>query len=653
MTRRRLPILVALVAATSLAGAWMALRPRIRISGDSGDWRAVSTGLRRSLQGGALRGGPRAVIHVHDLDGRLARLQLRISALPGAGPLQASVWGRAGLAFSGKLRARGEDVSVAFPPGLRDAEVWIEAEPSAPLEGALFRIHEIVLLRQPGLRTWVGMLLPPLFGIATVLLAWRRWGQRTAVACGLLAAALALGLWLAVVDPPSFLRFGPVVRDALRLALLAALFGVAALRPRALAAPAIAATVGILYLPTLGYGFVYDDFAFARPWSWRELLSTFAGSWDPSGLSTEYFRPVTSATLALDYGIWGAWPPGFHLTNLVLHALLGWLVLRLLSLLGLSPLASLCGALAWCAHPLGACAVSWANQRTDGLVALFYVGALTLLLSTEARLVGAMLLYVLALGSKELAVTWPLAAALTLRPLGPSEPRPERWRAIRVAALLTLAYLAFWISLFPRRVLGRVEEAQVEASLLPSEGWKVFPAFFATVFAPTDYASWWQMPVAGMAPPWLAAGLLLPLLAWAATRRCGICDSSRLVALGASWPVVTALPMLGMAGFDLYAKGLLLCVGFGILWAVLIRHVEHRSAALAVVLAILPALWLGPLAQATSAAWGPGGFLWERNTRWTRHRPDWKAGLTPEMRQLFREQVEAEAHDERWVRSGR
>jgi len=562
---------------------------------------------------------------------------------------------RGGLAFSGELTVRGATVSAGFPPDLPDAEVWIEAEPPpAPSStGSLFQVHDIVLLRRTEPSTWVGIFLPALLGVMALLLLSRPWGQGMAVAVALLAAALTVGLWLAMVDRPSALRFGPELREHLCLALLAALWGIAALRPRALAAPAIAGTVAILYLPTLGYGFVYDDFVFARPWSLGELVSTLVGSWDPAGLSTDYFRPVATATLALDYRAWGASPPGYHLTNLVLQALLGWLGFQLLSRLGLPPLASLAGALAWSAHPLGATAVSWANGRTDGLVAFFYLAALTLLLSPRVNVLAVVVCYGLALGSKELAVTWPLLAALTLWLAPPLEHRAERWRAVRVAALLTLAYLAFWVSLFPRRALGRVGEAQVAMDLPADAGIRVVPAFFATVFAPMDYESWWEVSIAGLSPLWLAAGLVVPLAAWWAARRCRACGSGRLVALGVAWPVVTALPMLGMAGLDLYAKGLLLCLGFGILWGVLTRHLEHRSAAMAVALMVLPALWLGSLTRVTSAAWGPGGFLWERNTRWTRHRPEWKAGLTPEMRQLFKEQIEEDDHDDRWARGRR
>jgi hypothetical protein len=649
----RLPILAALVAMTGLAGAWMALQAPIRISGDAGDWRSVATGLRRSRPDGTLRGGARAVIHVRDIHGGLARLDLQLSAVPEAGPVQASVRTPGGVAFAGGLTDRVEVVPTFFPPGVPDAEVWLEATPSASSPAAVLRVHEIVLVRQASVGSWIGLLLPPLVGVTTLWLLWRREGQGAAVAAALVAAALVVGLWLAVLDPTAALRFRPAAREWLCLALLVALWGVAAWRPRFLAVPAVVATVGVLYLPSLSHGFVYDDFVFARPWSWREALSTLVGSWDPSGLSTDYFRPVASATLALDYKAWGPWPPGFHLTNLVLLSMVGCLVLRLFSRIAFSPRASLAGALAWLVHPLGATAAVWVNERTDSLATLFYVAALTLLLSAEVRPLAVLLLYLLALGSKELAVTWPLLAALTLALSGPWERRRERFKVIRLAALLTGAYVALWVSLFPGRIVGRLAEEQAAASLPAGAGWKAIPAFLATVFAPVDYVSWWQTSLGAAPLPWLCAGLLLPLLAWAATRRCGACGPGRTLLLGVLWPVVTALPMLGMSGLDVYGKGLLLCLGFGVVWGFLVRHVEHRSVAMAVALAILPAVWLGPRSRATTAAWGPGGFFWERNMRWTQGAKSWKAGLTPEMRELFREQMEAAARDERWVRSGR
>jgi hypothetical protein len=202
VTPGRLPILATLVAAASLGAAWVALRPGIEVRPDSGDWRGISTGLRRSRVDGALRGGPRAVIHVHDLDGRLRRLDIRLSALPGAGPLPTTLRTRRGVAFSGDLTVRGATVSADFPPGLRDAEVWIEAATTPGSTGSVFRVHDIVLARRTGPSLWIGILLPPLLGVTTLLLLSRRWGRRMAVACGLLAAALTVGLWLAAVDPP-------------------------------------------------------------------------------------------------------------------------------------------------------------------------------------------------------------------------------------------------------------------------------------------------------------------------------------------------------------------------------------------------------------------------------------------------------------------
>jgi hypothetical protein len=72
---------------------------------------------------------------------------------------------------------------------------------------------------------------------------------------------------------------------------------------------------------------------------------------------------------------------GYHVTNLVLLALVGAAALLLLEGLGLSRRAALLGALAWIVHPMAASAVAWASQRTDLIVSFFYLSTLVVLLS--------------------------------------------------------------------------------------------------------------------------------------------------------------------------------------------------------------------------------------------------------------------------------
>ena len=80
----------------------------------------------------------------------------------------------------------------------------------------------------------------------------------------------------------------------------------------------------LLYLPALHHDFVMDDrwLVVENPYikDWHYLLQMLTQDawniWDHHN----YWRPVFSISLALDYSLWGLNPLGFHLTNILLHA---------------------------------------------------------------------------------------------------------------------------------------------------------------------------------------------------------------------------------------------------------------------------------------------------------------------------------------------
>ena len=89
----------------------------------------------------------------------------------------------------------------------------------------------------------------------------------------------------------------------------------------ALCLPALAAL--LFYLPTMGNAFVWDDKdllynqPFLRdPSAWQTALVHFL-----SIISPNYFRPLAVATFLIETRLWGVNPAGFHLTNVLLHAL--------------------------------------------------------------------------------------------------------------------------------------------------------------------------------------------------------------------------------------------------------------------------------------------------------------------------------------------
>ncbi len=148
---------------------------------------------------------------------------------------------------------------------------------------------------------------------------------------------------------------------------------------------------------------------------------------------TGMIRPVLKLTLLVDRRLWGTSPAGYHFINLWLHAGSGLLLYAILARLvndatrrdGAVPATSLplWAALLFLVHPLGTETVTYVSGRATGLMAFWYLAALYLYLraSEPANLarafpgaqLGAIGCFVLALLSKESAVTFPAALLLT------------------------------------------------------------------------------------------------------------------------------------------------------------------------------------------------------------------------------------------------
>jgi Tfp pilus assembly protein PilF len=125
------------------------------------------------------------------------------------------------------------------------------------------------------------------------------------------------------------------------------------------------------------------------------------------------YRPLTVLSYALNYRVSGLSATAFHLTNLALHAGTA-LVLFLFAgeLLG-SATAAFAAASVFAVHPIHVEAVTGIVGRAEILVTLFVLVALLVgRKPTVGAAVGAGLLYLLALFSKESAVTLPVLFAL-------------------------------------------------------------------------------------------------------------------------------------------------------------------------------------------------------------------------------------------------
>jgi Tfp pilus assembly protein PilF len=185
----------------------------------------------------------------------------------------------------------------------------------------------------------------------------------------------------------------------------------------------------VLYLDTLGNGFVYDDIpqVVQNPWirGFHNLWAIFtSGAWGFGGVSTNYYRPLMHIFYMLLYALFGLNPLWFHVFNICVHAGVSLLVYFLAAGLLhddrplLSPpvlSASVTAGLLFAAHPIHTEAVSWISGLPDLSFTLFCLGSLLLYMrlpaermpSSDRGYLLSLLLFSLATLCKETALVFP------------------------------------------------------------------------------------------------------------------------------------------------------------------------------------------------------------------------------------------------------
>ena len=134
------------------------------------------------------------------------------------------------------------------------------------------------------------------------------------------------------------------------------------------------------YATTLGHGFAYDDFSevvgnelIRSPGNLAQIFSTSA--WKGAGEENPIYRPLTTVTYAVNYALAGLTPFGYHLANVLLHALASVLVLALGLELGLALGPSALAAALFALHPIHVEVVANVAGRKDSLATVFAVSA--------------------------------------------------------------------------------------------------------------------------------------------------------------------------------------------------------------------------------------------------------------------------------------
>src|SRR5260221_7729681 len=158
----------------------------------------------------------------------------------------------------------------------------------------------------------------------------------------------------------------------------------------------------LAYFSSFSNPFIWDDEQFitrnvyVQNFDIQKIFTTntVAGA----GVQSNYYRPLTTLSFAIDAKIWGQNPFGFHLTNFLLHLGAGLMLFFLLVELfswgakpgtvrylakagaGLYPAFFI--ALFFLIHPVQTEAVTYINSRGDSLYAFFLFGSLWLFASS-------------------------------------------------------------------------------------------------------------------------------------------------------------------------------------------------------------------------------------------------------------------------------
>lgn len=183
----------------------------------------------------------------------------------------------------------------------------------------------------------------------------------------------------------------------------------------------------VLNLNTLTVGFLTDDYWLLDGVVHRGVVLT--GQW-MQGLS--YYRPLVMISLWLNERMFGTNPVGYHNTNILVHTFTVCVLYGSLTLIGrraskdsvTHARASVIGAfllsLAFVVHPANAHDVVWISGRTDLIAGLFIILVVFFFLKGEEVAgrnwkVISMIMFILALGAKEIAVVTPfLLLALSI-----------------------------------------------------------------------------------------------------------------------------------------------------------------------------------------------------------------------------------------------
>lgn len=243
------------------------------------------------------------------------------------------------------------------------------------------------------------------------------------------------------------------------------------------------------YANTLLNGFVYDDIPqilqnpyLQSPRHLREILTTTVWSFQGEQGVSNYYRPLMMLSYLACYQLFGPLAFGFHLINVLLHAVVVWLVFSVARRVFGDQRVAFVSALLFAVHPIHSEVVAWVAAVSDLQLAVLFLGSYLLFLrlpgesdAPEARngvwrQAAMLLVFALALLAKEPAMMLPALAVVYehfLRAGRASMPAGAKMRRYAGLWILLAGYLMMRVALFKSfaPVLQRAKLSWPEALL--------------------------------------------------------------------------------------------------------------------------------------------------------------------------------------------
>lgn len=324
-------------------------------------------------------------------------------------------------------------------------------------------------------------------------------------------------------------RFGHVRHLGLALALLGGAF--------------------VAYLPALNGEFLWDDDEYVSENPTLHDGTGLLRIWTEPGATPQYY-PLVFTTFWLERRAWDLSTTGFHVVNVLLHALNAFLIFRLLDRLQVRSAAF--AAAVFALHPVHVESVAWITERKNTLSLAFALGALLCLWTWKEKrgpwlYAAAVGLFIAGLLSKTVILTLPVVFLLLV---WWREGRVARRDVLAMLPLLALSlafgsitrwmethhvgakYVAFGLTPLDRALIAGRAVAFYAAKLLwPAQLTFIYPRW------DIDLHEIWQF-------AFPAAVLLVLVLSFAFRERWG-----RGVFAGVLCFVVILLPVLGFVNF--------------------------------------------------------------------------------------------------------